>query len=124
MSPEPPRLPICPSDALDEGGWLKRTIVFEGRTEECLVLRHAGQVQAYLNRCVHMPRALDCEQDMIFDPSGRYLRCSMHGIIYAPDSGTSLSVMCEGERLKRVAIIEADDMILFADHRVALPVEG
>lgn len=118
MSADAPRLPVCRSDELHDGDWIKRRILFEGRSEECLVFRFGGRAYAYLNRCVHMPRALDCEQDMIFDRSGRHLRCSMHGIIYAPESGTSLSVMCEGERLRPVDLVEEDGEIRFADHRV------
>lgn len=121
MSIEPPRWPICTSGSLRDGDWLKRRIDFEGRPEECLVLRFDGRIHAYINRCVHMPRALDCEQDVIFDHSGRFLRCSMHGIVYAPETGTSLSVMCEGERLCRVRVDEAEGLVCFADHRVSIP---
>ena len=114
-----PKMAVCASEALAEGQHLKLKIRFEGRDDECLVLRFEGKVYAYINRCVHMPRRLDCEQNSVFDHSGRYLRCSMHGIVYAPATGTSLSAMCEGEQLRAVDVYEEGGEVGFADFRVA-----
>jgi nitrite reductase/ring-hydroxylating ferredoxin subunit len=66
-----------------------------------------------------MPRRLDGEEDKVFDHSGRYLRCSMHGIVYTPETGTSVSAMCEGDQLRAVAVYEEDGEIGIADFRVA-----
>jgi nitrite reductase/ring-hydroxylating ferredoxin subunit len=119
MQPTPTPFPICPSQQLGEGRHLKVGLIFEGRREECLVFRYQGRSYAYINRCVHMPRPLDCEKDLIFDTTGRYLRCSMHGIVYTPETGTSVSTMCEGERLQSVAIYEAAGEVGIADFRVS-----
>jgi len=118
MQAGPPRLPFCASEALAEGHHLKLKMVFEGRDEECLLVRHSGRCYAYINRCVHMPRPLDCEKDRVFDHSGKYLRCSMHGIVYTPETGTSVSALCEGEQLRTVAIYEENGEIGIADWRV------
>lgn len=115
----PTRHFVCASAALPDGRHLKLKLRFEGREEECLLLRFEGRCHAYINRCVHMPRPLDCEQDLIFDPTGRYLRCSMHGIVYTPQTGASVSALCEGERLRAVTIYEENGEIGIADHRVA-----
>jgi len=114
-----PRFPVCSSDGLAEGSHLKLQLVFEGRPEECLLLRFEGKVYAYINRCVHMPRRLDCEKKQIFDHSGRYLRCSMHGIVYTPQTGTSISTMCEGEQLRAVDSYEEGGEVGLADFRVS-----
>jgi nitrite reductase/ring-hydroxylating ferredoxin subunit len=119
LNPTAPYFPVCPSDALAEGRHIKVYMRFEGRQEECLVVRFKGKVYAYVNRCVHMPRPLDCEQDRVFDPSGRFLRCSMHGIVYTPETGTSVSTMCEGERLRAVALHEEGGEVGLADFRVS-----
>ncbi|MCB1926585.1 MAG: Rieske 2Fe-2S domain-containing protein [Rhodocyclaceae bacterium] len=119
MNLAPPRYRLCAGSALAEGCHLKFSIRFEGRDEECLLIRFGGKAYAYVNRCVHMPRPLDCEQDLVFDPSGRYLRCSMHGIVYAPETGTSISTMCEGQRLRAVAVYEEGGDVGIADFRVS-----
>lgn len=118
MNTDLPRLPFCKSEALAEGSHRKLKMLFEGREEECLLIRFHGKCYAYINRCVHMPRPLDCEKDLVFDPSGQYLRCSMHGIVYTPQTGTSVSAMCEGEKLRAVSIYEENGEVGIADWRV------
>ncbi len=114
----PPRFFVCAAAALADGEYRKLRLVFEKRDEECLVLRFEGIVYAYINRCVHMPRRLDCERKQVFDATGRYLRCSMHGIVYQPQTGASVSTMCEGERLRAVEVYEEGGEIGLADFRV------
>ena len=114
----PPRFLVCATAALADGEYRKLRLVFEKRDEECVVLRFEGTVYAYINRCVHMPRRLDCERKHVFDDSGRFLRCSMHGIVYQPQTGASLSTMCEGERLRAVEVYEEGGEIGLADFRI------
>ncbi len=117
--PIPPRFAVCASDTLANGQHRKLKMVFEGREEECLVVRFDGKVYAYINRCVHMPRRLDCELDRVFDATGRYLRCSMHGIVYTPQTGASVSTMCEGDKLRAVEAYEENGEVGIADFRVS-----
>lgn len=49
-----PKIAVCPSHELVEGQYRKLKMVFEGREDECLLLRFDGKVYAYINRCVHM----------------------------------------------------------------------
>jgi nitrite reductase/ring-hydroxylating ferredoxin subunit len=114
-----PRFAVCPSAELANGEHRKLTMTFEGREEECLLLRFEGQVYAYINLCVHMPRRLDGEEPQVFDHTGRYLRCSMHGIVYTPQTGASVSAMCEGERLRAVDSYEEGGEVGIADFRVS-----
>ena len=113
-----PKFAVCPSAELADGQHRKLTLTFEGR-EECLLLRFDGQIYAYINLCVHMPRRLDGEEPKVFDPTGRYLRCSMHGIVYTPQTGASISTMCEGERLRAVDSYEDGGEVGIADFRVS-----
>ena len=114
----PPRFFVCAAAALADGQYRKLKLLFEGREDECLILRFEGRIYAYINRCVHMPRRLDCELDRVFDATGRYLRCSMHGIVYTPQTGASVSTMCEGDRLRAVESYEESGEVGIADFRV------
>lgn len=115
-----PKFVVCSSADLADGQYRKLSMTFEGRDEECVLLRFDGQVYAYVNRCVHMPRRLDGEENRIFDHTGRFLRCSMHGIVYLPQSGASVSTMCEGERLCAIDSYEENGEVGIADFRVSL----
>lgn len=112
------RLWVCNSDQLTEGQYQRIDVLYAGQASSVLVFRYQGQCLAYRNLCVHMPRTLDCEKDMIFDEAGQNLRCSMHGIIYNPFSGESLSTMCNGEKLTPVTVQEDEEGIWIRDKRV------
>lgn len=112
------RLWACRSDALRDGTYLKLDVIFSGTPASLLLVRYDGQCFCYRNICVHMARPLDCEEDVIFDPTGRYLRCSMHGIAFNPVTGESLSSICSGQRLTGVKCLEDDGAIWIIDRRV------
>jgi nitrite reductase/ring-hydroxylating ferredoxin subunit len=113
------RLWACRSDALRDGAHLKLDVIFSGKPASLILFRYEGQCFCYLNLCVHMARPLDCEEDIIFDPTGRHLRCSMHGIVFDPATGESLSTICAGQRLTAVKFLEDEEAIWIKDRRVS-----
>ena len=42
----------------------------------------------------------------------------MHGIVYTPQTGASVSALCEGEQLRAVTVYEEDGEVGIADFRV------
>lgn len=115
------RIWVCTGEALTEGVHRRVDVLYAGAPDSVLVFRFQGRCYAYRNQCVHMPRRLDCERDMIFDAAGRYLRCSMHGIVYDPCTGESLSTLCSGERLTAVRVLEDGQGVWLNDKRVRPP---
>ena len=112
------RIWVCHSADLKEADYHRVDVLYSQKPSSVIVFRHNGECLAYRNLCVHMPRELDCEADMIFDATGRLLRCSMHGIVYEPKTGTSVSEICWGKKLTPVKVEEADDGIWISDKRV------
>ncbi|QLQ32334.1 MAG: Rieske 2Fe-2S domain-containing protein [Candidatus Thiothrix singaporensis] len=110
---------VCAADALQEKQFLLVEVSYRGEPHSAIVLRYAGSAFAYLNQCVHMPRPLTCERDAIFDAQANRLRCSMHGIVYDPQTGESLSALCQGERLQALRLEELDGKLFITDKRVA-----
>jgi len=115
----PEHLYVCASQDLVEGAHIKLTVAYDSQPTSVLIFRHQGRSLAFRNLCVHMPRTLDCEEDMIFDKTGRYLRCSMHGIVYDPVSGESLSDICRGQRLTDIEVEEDENGVWITDRHVA-----
>lgn len=115
---EDSRLWVGNSNQLIEWDYLRLDVEFSGDPSSVVVFRYKGQCLAYRNLCVHMPRELDCEKDMIFDVNGLLLRCSMHGIVYDPLTGKSLSTLCAGERLTSIKVQEDEQGIWIRDRRV------
>lgn len=108
------------SRLLAECDFLTADIVFERRsgkpeTATILVFRFDNHAYAYLNRCMHMQKPLNCMQDSIFDRNRRHLRCSMHGFVFEPESGLCLSPVCEGQSLEKIKLVEQDGSIRLRD---------
>jgi nitrite reductase/ring-hydroxylating ferredoxin subunit len=87
------QLLVCASDAPAEKNYLIVDLLYRGAPHSGSVFRYNGEVFACLNQCVHMPRALNCERDTIFDEQRELLRCSMHGIVYDPVTGESQGLL-------------------------------
>ncbi|WP_018417036.1 Rieske (2Fe-2S) protein [Teredinibacter turnerae] len=110
---------VCDGDELLDGDCIKLPLKFRGKKDSALIIRDRGEVRAFHNLCVHMPRTLDCESHSVFDFEKQQLRCSMHGIVYSSETGESLSEICRGKKLTSIRIIEQDNKILIRDKRVA-----
>jgi nitrite reductase/ring-hydroxylating ferredoxin subunit len=127
------RVPICSSDALNEGGPglrftvpakvdvtdsgnpFSRTDGTAPKEQAAFLIRFHGQARAFLNRCGHVPIELDWEHGNFFDFSGQYLVCATHGALYAPESGRCVSGRCAGRGLVAVPLLEQDGMIYWLD---------
>ncbi len=103
---------ICLSEAvLESGKGFRFTVKRFDIEEPAFVVRYRGKVYGYLNRCGHVPAQLDWQAGDFFDDSKLYLICSIHGALYAPDSGRCLGGRCQGVGLKALNISEIDDKI-------------
>jgi nitrite reductase/ring-hydroxylating ferredoxin subunit len=118
------RLWVASTEQIAERAYIRIECVYRGKECSILLFRFDGRCMAYINQCVHMPFRLDCEKDMIFDHTGNKLKCSMHGIVYDPVSGESLSpTLCTGEKLTPVKVVETDEGIWITDKRITAVVK-
>ena len=111
---------VCTLDDLRAVSYLAKPIRFKNQLSSAILFDFEGQVYAYVNHCMHMHRPLNCEQDAVFDETGRYLRCSMHGFIFDPKTGECQSPVCFGQRLQALRVEEIDGAIYFAEKHLLL----
>jgi nitrite reductase/ring-hydroxylating ferredoxin subunit len=98
---------ICASAELaDDGRGVRFEIATETGPQSAFVVRHRGQVFAYLNRCAHIGIELDWQPGEFFDDSGLYLVCATHGATYLPESGKCIAGPCRGARLTQLVVFE------------------
>ena len=103
---------ICSCEQLIEAGkGFRFTVTRYGREISAFTVRFKGQVYGYLNECGHVPAELDWLPGEFFDDSKLYLICSIHGALYAPDTGRCLGGRCQGRGLKPLAMQEIDGQI-------------
>lgn len=107
--------PICPRSELDKVSFLIRPIEFKKQPTSAIIFAFEGSAYAYINHCMHMNRPLNCEQDAVFDDTGNYLRCSMHGFIFDPKTGECQSPVCLGQRLQALRLATIEDTLYFAE---------
>ena len=110
---------ICSNSELGEKEYRVIPLHYKKQPHTGILFRFNQQLYAYVNQCVHMPRHLDCEANTIFNETGNLLRCSMHGIVYQPETGESISSMCNGEKLQAIRLKIHNDIIYIDDKRVS-----
>lgn len=111
---------ICARSELDKTSFITKNVSYKTQHVSVIVFAFEGNAYAYINDCMHMHRQLNCEKDTIFDETGQYLRCSMHGFVFEPKTGECQSPVCLGERLQALQLQEIDGMLYFAEKRLAL----
>lgn len=100
---------ICRSSELEEGGRGLRFEIDHGSERlPAFLVRYAGVVYAYLNRCAHIGVELDWLPGEFFDDSRLYLVCATHGATYQPDTGRCVLGPCKGGHLKSIEVEERD----------------
>jgi nitrite reductase/ring-hydroxylating ferredoxin subunit len=109
------RYRVCPSAALKSGESLKFMLPVRGADEECFLINFHGEYHAYVNRCRHVPMAMDWIDNQFFAEHGRYLMCQTHNAYYEPSTGECIAgppTAC-GKSLYRVPL-EIDDGMIYA----------
>lgn len=81
------RFAVARAAALSPGESLKFTLPIRGAEHECFVVNYRGRVYAYVNRCRHVPIAMDWMENRFFAEAGRYLTCQTHNAYYEPATG-------------------------------------
>ena len=105
---------ICASaDVIESGKGFRFTVERYGRDVPAFVVRYQQRVFAYFNECAHVPAQLDWQPGEFFDDSKLYLICSIHGALYAPETGRCLGGRCQGKGLKPLAVREINGQIFF-----------
>jgi nitrite reductase/ring-hydroxylating ferredoxin subunit len=100
---------------LKPGESMKFMLPVRGVDEECFLINFGGGFHAYVNRCRHVPMAMDWSDNQFFAEEGRYLMCQTHNAYYEPATGECIAgpeAAC-GKFLYRVAL-EVEDGVIYA----------
>jgi nitrite reductase/ring-hydroxylating ferredoxin subunit len=102
------------------GASKKFVLSCDGRELEGFVVNVAGAHHAYVNRCRHVPMALDWVENQFFSDDGRWLQCATHGAYYEPETGECIAGPPCGKALMRIPL-RIDGTALWADCPGPLP---
>lgn len=106
------RLRLCHADELREGSARGFARGRPGR-DRLFVVRHAGQLHAYLDDCPHQPgSAMAWRRDAYLNPDATRIVCSGHGAEFEIASGRCTLGPCLGQSLARVQLdVDADGAV-------------
>jgi nitrite reductase/ring-hydroxylating ferredoxin subunit len=85
------RYRVGSATAIKPGTSIKFLMPIRGVDEECFVINYHGKLHAYVNRCRHVPMAMDWVDNQFFAERGRYLMCQTHNAYYDPASGECIA---------------------------------
>lgn len=106
---------ICSTEALQESGrGVRFQVRYRDHVEPAFVVRHAGVVSAFLNRCAHRSLELDWQEGEFFDAERRFLVCATHDARYDPATGACVGGPCHGARLTALPVREAGGWVWLA----------
>lgn len=88
--------------SIGEGDWPLRGFV----------VRHRGQVRAYVNSCPHAGHPLNWKPNSFFAPRTELLLCVSHGALFEPDTGECVAGPCAGQNLQSLKIEIADGQVV------------
>jgi nitrite reductase/ring-hydroxylating ferredoxin subunit len=102
---------LCHSaDLVNSGAAVSFQVRYYAENCGAFAVRYADKVYAYLNRCSHVPVAMDSEPNQFFDCTGTWLMCAIHGALYAPQTGQCVMGRCRGGLVK-IPVTEAADKV-------------
>lgn len=80
-----------------------------------VVVRAAGELRAFVNRCPHAGHPLNLLPDRFLTPDGSLLLCSSHGALFEKQTGLCVAGPCAGRSLVPVAIEVRCGFVMLAD---------
>ncbi len=79
------------------------------------VVKVAGGVRAYINRCPHQSLSLNLVPDRFLSADGSVIVCCMHGAIFEKSTGLCIAGPCAGHALASVAVEVVAGLVMLTE---------
>lgn len=109
---------LCAVDELDDPG--SRGFYLDTAAGELalFLVRRAGRVYAYRNRCPHTGATMEWSPDRFLDAEDEFLQCGLHGALFRIETGECVHGPCLGESLEPLPVLVSNgQVLLLADTR-------
>jgi nitrite reductase/ring-hydroxylating ferredoxin subunit len=105
---------ICSLADLPEGSCRGFTLGTGDWPLHGLVLRVAGRVRGFVNRCPHAGHPLNLRPHRFFTADGLLILCNSHGALFERDTGYCVAGPCAGQSLAALPLTIEGDFVLLA----------
>lgn len=95
----PPGVPLCAEADIADPGARAFVLQIGDAFFHGFVVRKAGEVAGYVDRCPHQGFPLALELDRYLTPDGSLILCGWHGAVFEPLTGECVGGPCAGGRL-------------------------
>jgi nitrite reductase/ring-hydroxylating ferredoxin subunit len=93
---------LCNINDIEDPGSKGFTVGSGRRTRNIFIVKQAGQVYGYNNKCPHANINLEWLDDEFLDNDKTLIQCSVHGALFYIDSGDCAGGPCNGHGLKKI----------------------
>ena len=91
---------LCVFSELEDPGTRGVTLETPTGPLGMFLVRSAGRLYAYRNRCPHTGVPLDWMPDRFLDVDGKLIQCATHGALFLIETGECVHGPCLGARLE------------------------
>jgi nitrite reductase/ring-hydroxylating ferredoxin subunit len=84
---------------------------FSVKDTELFIVRHQGQVLAYVNSCPHRKVPLEWVANQFLDYDKQFIQCATHGAIFTINKGLCISGPCNHKSLISLPLEERNGAI-------------
>lgn len=106
---------ICDFKSLEELFCREFIVNKEGLKQDAFLIYFKKHCYAYENSCPHTGANLNWQKEQFFSFDGHFLQCSLHGALFAPDTGKCVRGPCVGSQLKAINIVNNEDGVFLAE---------
>ncbi len=114
-----PPSPLTRIEQIEDGGFAEAEAMLDGDAESLILHRDGDDVRAWLNVCPHTGRRLDWAPGKFLKSKDGLLVCAVHGASFELQQGDCVAGPCRGDRLRAVAVVLRDGVVLLADRATA-----
>jgi nitrite reductase/ring-hydroxylating ferredoxin subunit len=105
------QVPVEGAKDLPEGESLTFDFMVNGRRVPAFVLRHRGDLLAWVNSCPHWDVDLDMGDGRFYAPDNDRIYCKNHGALFDPRTGVCVAGPCRGAGLIAVTLEQRDGLL-------------
>jgi len=87
-------------------------IGFAIESEDYFIVRHQGQIHAFVNRCPHRGVSLEWQENTFLNFDKNLIQCASHGALFTIADGLCVAGPCQGQSLTKVNHKIVNDQVL------------
>lgn len=95
---------LCHQSDIPENQTRSFQINHLGRNQDIFLLKHEGEIKAFVNHCPHLGVPLNWQPDEFLSLERTHIQCATHGALFTLEDGDCVAGPCRGQALTRLPL--------------------